>query len=115
MELRATYLFLIPLTFFASTVQAAELAGRIWFENSKQSARQMHVVVGCADKVRHVGTTDHYGFYRCTDIPAKQSCYIWIDDGQHFSDPLLFDSGQGRDTQNFSVLLKANKLIVRKH
>lgn len=114
MELKAASLLLIPLTVFASSLQAAELAGRIWFDNNKQAARQMHVKVSCADNGTHECTTDNYGFYRCPNIPAKQSCYIWIHDGSHYSDPLLFNSGEGRDTQNFSVLPQASKLIVRK-
>jgi hypothetical protein len=99
----------------AGPLQAAELAGRIWFEHNKKPANKMHIVVICADNLRLESTSDRYGFYRRPGIPAKQSCYIMLDDGHSYSDPLLYYSGQGRDTQNFSVLRQGNKLRVRKY
>jgi len=115
MNIKTRYLSLLLLASFTQTLQAAELAGRIWLEKSKQPARHLNVAVQCPDGARHANATDSYGFYRVSNIPPKQKCYIFIDDGKHFADPLLFYSGQGRDTRNFSVLPSSNKLIVRQY
>ena len=114
MDWKTPCLLLIPLSLLASSLQAAELAGRIWFDNNKQPARNVRVAIICEGNQRFESRTDNYGFYRRPGLPAKQSCYIIIDDGQHYSAPLRFYSGQGRDTQNFALLLQADKLIVRK-
>jgi hypothetical protein len=116
MDTKTLVCSLLPFAFFAQTLQAAELAGRIWYEDSKQPASQLNVAVQCPDGIRHGDKTDRYGFYRCTGIPAnKQHCYIYLDDGRHYADPLLFVSGEGSDTRNFSILPNGNKFIVRQY
>ena len=116
MELKTRYLCLILLASFTQSLQAAELAGRIWFPANKKSASNIDVTVQCPDGKRHSATTDNYGFYRVKDIPAKQKdCYIYISKGSLHAAPLLFYSGQGRDTRNFRVVPKDNKLIVRQY
>ena len=116
MDAKTPFCLSLLLFCFIPSLHAAELAGRIWYEHNKRPANNLNIGVQCPDGARHTGKTDNYGFYRCTGIPAnKQSCYIFIDDGKRHADPLLYDSGQGRDTQNFSVLPNDNKLIIRKY
>jgi hypothetical protein len=114
MELKSATLFLIPLSLYVSSTQAAELAGRIWFENNNQAASNFNVIVTCEQDSAHSGTSDNYGFYRVPSLPANKACVVVINSGQRQSAPLQFNSGQGRDTQNFSLVVQGNQFIVRK-
>jgi hypothetical protein len=108
------YLLLISLTVCIQPLQAAELAGRVWFENTKRPASGVRIVITCG-QVMLQSRSDQYGFYRRPEVPPKASCVIVLDDGQRYSEPLKFYSGQGRDTQNFGVRVQNNRLIVRKY
>ena len=115
MDLKTLFcLLLIPFSFIAPSLQAAELAGRIWFDDSKRPASDVRIVVTCASQVIKC-KTDRYGFYRCPGLPAKNSCVAVLYTGNHESEQLIFYSGQGRDTQNFGLRVQGNQLIVRKH
>ena len=105
---------LVLLCVLAFPVQAAELTGRIWYEHGKQVASGVHITITCPDNQRFSTRSDEYGFYRLAGIPPRQSCYIFIDDGQRYSEPLAFYSGQGRETQNFALQPQDQKLIVKK-
>ena len=107
-------LLLILFSFCTPPLQAAELAGRVWFDDSKRPADGARIVVTCAKGVREC-TSDRYGFYRCSGIPAKDSCVTVLYSGKHQSAPLAFYSGEGRETQNFGVRVQGSQLIVRKY
>ena len=107
-------LLLISLFFCMATVHAAELAGRVWYEQTKRPASGVRIVVTCG-QVMLKATSDRYGFYRRPDLPPKQACVIVLDDGQHYSEQLAFYSSQGQATQNFSIRVQDKRLIVRKH
>ncbi len=115
MELKIRYLSLLIPASFTQSLQAAELAGRMWFENSKQPAIHLNIAVQCPDGARHAKKTDTYGFYRIPDISPKQKCYIFIDDGKRFADPMLFYSGQGRDTINFGIIQNGKNIFIRRY
>lgn len=114
MELKSLYLCLIPLSLYVSPSQAAELAGRIWFENNNKAASHVDIIVTCEQDGAHSGTSDNYGFYRVPGLPPNKSCVVVINSGQMQSAPLQFNSGQGRDTQNFALSIQGNQFIVRK-
>ena len=115
MDLKTLFcLLLIPFLFIAPSLQAAELAGRVWFDDNKRPADGVRIVVTCARQVINC-TSDRYGFYRCPGLPAKNSCVAVLYAGNRQSEQLLFYSGQGRETQNFGLRVQGNQLIVRKH
>jgi len=107
-------LLLLPFSLMTPPLQAAELAGKVWFDDTKRPASNVRIVVTCAKDVINC-TSDRYGFYRCSGIPAKNSCVAVLYAGEHESEQLLFYSGQGRETQNFGLRIQGNQLIVRKH
>ena len=109
-------LFVIPLSLalLGGSVVAAEASGRIWYSDSKRPAVGLQVVVTCSQGKPQMSQTDQYGFYRVPNLPARQNCVVVINSGQRHSTQLSYYSGNGRQTQNFSVLVQGNRLLVTK-